>query len=105
MDWQPRVLKHFPTKTIAIVNNQSNRSYSILELISQDRPGLLYAVAIVLLECEVELVSARISTVGERAEDIFIITDRDGQPITGADQIRRIESRITEVLDEFTSKK
>jgi [protein-PII] uridylyltransferase len=103
--WRTRALKHFPIKTITSVNNQSNRSYSTLELISQDRPGLLYAVAVVLLECKVELISARISTFGERAEDIFIITNRDGQPITAAEQIQCIESRIGEVLDHVATAK
>ncbi|MDD9857918.1 MAG: [protein-PII] uridylyltransferase [Gammaproteobacteria bacterium] len=55
--------------------------YTTMEVIAQDRPGLLYHVSLALLECKVRLISAKVSTVGEKAEDTFFITDRDGAPV------------------------
>ena len=52
-----------------------------MEVVAQDRPGLLYAVAKALLSCKIRLVTAKIATFGEKAEDIFYITDRDGLPV------------------------
>ena len=76
-----------------------------MELVTQDRPGLLHVVANELIDCKVELISARISTFGERVEDIFMITNRDGDPVTDEDQLHCIESRIVSLLDDKSSVK
>ena len=52
--------------------------YSHGDVIAQDQPGLLHKVALCLQKNRVLLVSARIATFGERAEDVFYVTDRDG---------------------------
>lgn len=48
-------------------------SFSEVTLVSRDRPGLLYRCALVFHELGVNLISARISTAGLRAEDVFLI--------------------------------
>lgn len=73
-----------------------------MELITRDRPGLLHVVANGLLMCKVELVSARVSTFGEKVEDIFMITDRDGQPIEDSSQINAIKAKIENLLSVET---
>ena len=55
-----------------------------MEVTAQDRPGLLHHAARAILECKVRLISAKISTVGERAEDTFFITNRDGGAVDNA---------------------
>lgn len=95
-----RALKHFPTPTTVSVETHPSGNYSIMELITRDRPGLLHAVATGLIDCKVELISARVSTFGERVEDIFLITNRDGEPVTDAAQKDCLESRIVKLLDE-----
>jgi [protein-PII] uridylyltransferase len=64
----------------------------VLELIAGDRPGLLCDVGKVLTAEHVLLQAARIMTVGERAEDVFYITDRDGQALdeSRAEHLREI---------------
>ena len=53
----------------------------MLDLVAGDRPGLMSELAALLDEQDLRLVGARVSTVGERAEDIFMITDNDGRPL------------------------
>jgi [protein-PII] uridylyltransferase len=72
-----RALKHFPIDT-RVRFSQHNDQYTVMEVIAQDQPGLLHKVALCLQKNRVLLVSARIATFGERAEDVFFITDRDG---------------------------
>ena len=71
---------------------------SVLELIAGDRPGLLSDVGKVLLQEEIALHAAKIMTVGERAEDVFFITDLENRPL---DEIAagRLRDRLTEALD------
>ena len=54
---------------------------TLLSLVAPDRPGLLSDVAQVLRAQGVNVHDARIATFGERAEDLFQITDSNGQPL------------------------
>ena len=45
-----------------------------LELITADRPGLLAKVACLFLTLNIDLHNARINTLGNRAEDSFLIS-------------------------------
>ncbi|MFN5011670.1 MAG: ACT domain-containing protein, partial [Gammaproteobacteria bacterium] len=80
-----------------VTRDERNRR-SILELITGDRPGLLCDVGKVLMEERVDLVGAKIMTVGERAEDVFYVRDYDGRPL-GDDAAERLVARLTEALD------
>jgi [protein-PII] uridylyltransferase len=65
-----------------------------MEVTAQDRPGLLYQVALALKLCRVNLVAAKVATYGERAEDIFFINSRDGQPLADKAQLDCLETEI-----------
>ena len=65
-----------------------------MEVIAQDRPGLLYQVALALHHCKVNLNAAKVATYGERAEDIFFLTTLKGEPITDRDQLACLETEI-----------
>ncbi len=94
----PRTAKQFLVNTKVTFSDADAHHYTVMEIISQDRPGLLYQVARALLECKVKLVSAKVSTVGERAEDTFFITDRDGKSVQGDEQRQCLIQRVTEYL-------
>ena len=49
----------------------------MLSLIAADRPGLLYTVADILAQHRANLQTAKITTLGERAEDVFLISGGD----------------------------
>src|SRR4029078_10571790 len=69
----PRQARMFRTATqIALTIDERNRR-SVLELVAGDRPGLLCDVGKVLMEERVDLLAAKIMTVGERAEDVFYV--------------------------------
>jgi [protein-PII] uridylyltransferase len=93
-----RQMRVFKTATqITITVDERNRR-SVLELTAGDRPGLLCDVGKVLWEERVDLHAAKISTVGERAEDVFYLTDRAQQPL---DEVaaERLNKRLTDALD------
>ena len=49
----------------------------ILSLVAADRPGLLYSIAQTLAEHGVQVHTAKIATLGERAEDVFLVSGDD----------------------------
>jgi [protein-PII] uridylyltransferase len=94
----PRQVRMFSTPTQITFSEDTVRGLTILELIAGDRPGLLSEVGKVLLAERVDVVTARILTIGERAEDVFHVTDDRGQPL-GEDARRRLQDKLTEALD------
>jgi [protein-PII] uridylyltransferase len=82
---------------IAVSVDERNRR-SVLELTAGDRPGLLSDVGRVLMEESVDLHAAKIMTVGERAEDVFYVTDSQNQPLAPA-AAERLQRRLVETLD------
>jgi [protein-PII] uridylyltransferase len=82
----------FHTATLIALSVDERNRRSVLELTAGDRPGLLCDVGKVLMEQRVELQAAKIMTVGERAEDVFYITDFDGRPLDSAAGDRLRES-------------
>jgi [protein-PII] uridylyltransferase len=73
-----------------------------LALVGADRPGLLAAVAQVMLATGVRVHDARIATFGERVEDFFQLTDRHDAPLDEALQdrlLRALQERIGPARD------
>jgi [protein-PII] uridylyltransferase len=94
----PRQVRMFSTATQIGFSADPIGRFTIMELISGDRPGLLSEVGRVLLENDVDVVTARIATVGERAEDVFYVTDERGQPLSEAAR-QALQARLVAVLD------
>ena len=80
---QPRHLRHFrivPQIGFGSVDVRAVPARrTLLSLVCNDRPGLLADVAQVLREQRLRVHDARIATFGERAEDVFQITDQRDQ--------------------------
>jgi [protein-PII] uridylyltransferase len=65
-----------------------------LALIGTDRPGLLAAVAQVMLDAGVRVHDARIATFGERVEDFFQLTDRHNAALDDAQKDRLLQALL-----------
>ena len=97
-----RALKHFPIEPrVKFLFN--NKSYTTMEVIAQDQPGLLHNVALILRNHNMILLSARIATFGERAEDVFYIRHADHTPVNDSDVLASLEEQIIEALDKRSS--
>ncbi len=94
----PRQVRMFATPTQITFTEDPLCQHTILELIAGDRPGLLSEIGKVLLAEQVDVVTARITTIGERAEDVFYVTDDRGQPL-GEEARLRLQERLIETLD------
>ncbi|MFL6655008.1 MAG: [protein-PII] uridylyltransferase, partial [Sulfurifustis sp.] len=95
----PRTLKHFPIETRVTFGVSPNGQTTVMEVIAQDRPGLLYQVALALAACKVRLMTAKIATFGERAEDIFYVVTRDGQLVADPALQKSLQTEIARRLD------
>ncbi|MHB1528721.1 MAG: [protein-PII] uridylyltransferase [Acidiferrobacteraceae bacterium] len=72
-DYRVRAIRHFPIATEVRFSTPPAGGV-LMEVVAQDRPGLLYQVALALEQCQLRLTNARVATYGERAEDMFFIS-------------------------------
>lgn len=85
-----RALKAFSTPTRVHFSEDPSNARTVLEVLTADRPGLLARIGWSLAERGVRLQTAKISTFGERAEDVFFVTDSANRPLSQAraDEVR-----------------
>jgi [protein-PII] uridylyltransferase len=90
-----RQLRHFPlTPEVRIFPDDKGTHY-ILEIIAGDRPGLLARIAYVLAKANINVASAKINTLGDRAEDVFLI---DGARLHDEQALLKLETALFEQL-------
>jgi [protein-PII] uridylyltransferase len=94
----PRQARMFNTPTQIQLNVDERNRRSVLELTAGDRPGLLSDIGKVLMEQHLQLHDAKIMTVGERAEDVFYITDFEQRPL-GATAAQTLREKLMQALD------
>ncbi|MCL2022032.1 MAG: [protein-PII] uridylyltransferase [Betaproteobacteria bacterium] len=90
-----RQARHFPIIPEVHIAPDERGEQHVLSVIAADRPGLLYHIAATLARHQLTLHTARIATLGERAEDVFLISgsalDRDAKRL-------KLEQDLLEVL-------
>lgn len=92
-------LKHFNTPTQVYISQDPLRRRTVLELTAADQPGLLSILGRIFHKRGILLDSAKIATLGERAEDVFTLTDKHHQPITDPAQLDELREVIIRTLD------
>ena len=94
----PRKLKHFDQFVEVEVLNHEDQDFSTLELNCIDRPGILAEVGKVFAQQKIQLLNARIATLGERVEDLFFIIDEEDRRITDPDRIAQLRTALCDAL-------
>lgn len=90
-----RQLRHFPITPEVNIQPDDKGTYHVLFVIAGDRPGLLSRVARVLAAYDINLHTAKINTLGSRAEDVFLIS---GAALRDTKKVVRLESDLLEQL-------
>src|SRR6202030_2186462 len=75
-------IKAFAVEPEVSINNQWSNRYTVIEVSGLDRPGLLYELTATLSKLNLNIASAHVATFGERAVDVFYVTDLMGAKIS-----------------------
>ncbi len=95
----PRHLQHFPLSTRVDFSTDINGERTVVELIAADRPGLLSKVGQAFASCGARVQNAKIGTFGNRAEDVFYITDEANEPFTDEVRLDTLRATLLEALE------
>jgi [protein-PII] uridylyltransferase len=96
----PRQMRLFSTPTTTSMFTDTMKNQTVLEVITPDRPGLLARIGRIFYEFGVQLQNAKITTLGERVEDVFFLTDNQQRPVEDAQLCDAIQRAIKKELDE-----
>src|SRR6478735_2229224 len=80
------------------INNQWSDRYTVIEVSGLDRPGLLYELTTAISKLNLNIASAHVATFGERARDVFYVTDLLGAQITAPTRQAAIKSALLHLL-------
>jgi [protein-PII] uridylyltransferase len=94
----PRELQHLDVPTHIQFSQNSKKSWTVLEIETGDRPGLLSLLSKALYQQGVQIHDAKIFTLEEQAQDVFQITDWNNAPIIEQKQLDNIQTAIEQVL-------
>lgn len=95
----PRKAVVGPKKPDRVVLDESASDfYTVIEVYTWDRPGVLHAVTQTLFELGLTIQLAKISTPGAQVVDVFYVTDLDGAKILDPERHGLIEERLLATL-------
>ncbi|MEY9381881.1 UTP:GlnB (protein PII) uridylyltransferase [Bradyrhizobium japonicum] len=80
------------------VDNQWSDRYTVIEVSGLDRPGLLHQLTTAISKLNLNIASAHVATFGERARDVFYVTDLLGAQITAPPRQAAIKSALLHLL-------
>jgi len=90
-----RLSRTFPITPTVDLRPDEKGQYYLLSVSANDRNGLLYSIANVLAKYRVNLHTAKIMTLGERVEDVFLV---DGPMLHNARSQIQLETDLLEAL-------
>ena len=97
--YRPRTrINAFTVEPRVIIDNQSSNRFTVIEINGLDRLGLLYDLTEALYRLNLNIGSAHVTTFGEKAIDVFYVTDLTGGKIENEPRRKQIENALTAVL-------
>lgn len=92
--------EHFPLEPMrVVVDNESSERFTIIDVFAHDRPGLLYKIASTLLDLDLSVSLAKITTHLDQVLDVFYVTDREGAKLSGEDRLRQVQETLFQRID------
>lgn len=91
-------IKAFTVEPRVIIDNQSSNRLTVIEINGLDRLGLLYDLTEALYKLNLNITSAHITTFGEKAIDVFYVTDLTGGKIENTVRRKQIEAVLGSIL-------
>ncbi|MCL5270711.1 MAG: [protein-PII] uridylyltransferase [bacterium] len=93
-----RPSRHSPLPSRVIFDNELSEDYTIIEVRTTDRPGLLFRITRAISACLLNIQRAFIATEAYGVVDVFYVTDLEFNKIYDPGQRKEIEQRLLEAV-------
>ena len=81
------------------IDNSTSQQFTIIDIFTHDRTGLLYAVTRTLFELGLSVGRAKIGTFLDQVVDVFYVADQQGRKISDERQLADIRRRLLESVE------
>ncbi len=98
-----RRLKPFKLPPDVQISNGLSKKFTVIEVSGLDRAGLLYGLTRALADLNLSIGSAHVGTYGEKAIDVFYVTDLTGAKVEDPTRQKRIRAALLKVLEPVRS--
>jgi [protein-PII] uridylyltransferase len=101
---RPSVLTSRPAPRFATevdIDNEVSEEYTVLDILTHDKIGLLYLITSTLTELGLYIGVSKISTKVDQVADVFYVRDIFGHKIHGEDKLAEIRSKLMTAIDEW----
>ncbi|WP_417261861.1 [protein-PII] uridylyltransferase [Celeribacter sp.] len=88
----------FNVPTSISFDNEGSEIFTIIEVDTRDRPGLLYDLTRVLAENSISIVTAQIATYGAQVVDVFYVKDMFGMKLHAESKRKSLEKKLREAI-------
>ena len=92
-------IKAFDLAPHVTISNDLSDRFTVIEVSGLDRPGLLQSLTGALARLNLDITSARVATFGERAVDVFYVTDLTGQKVINTNRQSAIRRHLLAVFE------
>ncbi len=93
-----KVTKYRPTRVV--FDNSVSSRYTVVDIFTYDRIGLLYDITRTLASLEIDIVLSKISTKADQVADVFYLVDTAGQKIVRPDRLEEIRGALLAAIGE-----
>jgi [protein-PII] uridylyltransferase len=83
-----------PVFTEVVIDQRASQRHTVIEVLTQDRPALLFTLAQELHALGLSITLAKINTEGTRVIDVFYVTEENGEKVSGAGRCEEIRARL-----------
>ena len=94
----PSRMRVFKVPPRVLFDNKASVSHTVIEVNGRDRPGFLHDVTSTLTAQGLQIVSAHVSTYGERVVDVFYVKDVFGLKVETPQKLQKFEQRLLEAI-------
>lgn len=95
LDAKPK--PRFPTRVE--IDNEVSVDYTVLDIYTHDKVGLLYSITATLSELGLYIGVSKISTKVDQVADVFYVRDIFGHKITAEEKLAEVRSRLQQAID------
>ncbi len=87
--------------TEVVVDNEASPRFTVVDVFTRDRSGVLHAIARTLHEQGLTIALSKVNTEGERVADVFYVQDASGGKVRDAERLAALRGELRERLDEL----
>jgi [protein-PII] uridylyltransferase len=89
--------------TVVQIDLETSDRYTIIDVFAEDRQGLLYVITRAIVDLNLSVHAARISTKLDQIVDVFYVTDQAGSKVDDAVRCQVITDTLTARIEEYLS--